>query len=286
MEKSVLKTLIYADIFYYPMKAWEIHKWLIIQSLTLRQVEQTLKKLARKNRVDLKNDLYFLKGRQQIVYKRLNKQKSSNYFLRKAKILTAPLRLISWVKLMGVSGGLAMDNADKDDDIDLFIVVQEGRLWLARFLILIYLDFLGARRRRGDKKNDVSGKFCVNLILEEDNLEQKNKDLFTAHEVLQMKLIWQKENIYQRYLEENEWAFNFLPNWSSREMSEKLKYKKDLTPSSLLVDIVEFFVRKLQLNIMKKPLGLERIERGGLYLHPQDYRLKVLQQYKQRLAKY
>lgn len=208
MERAIIKTLTYADIFDYPLLAYEIHKWLISKKASLRQVEKAL------DRLNIKG-YYFLPGRQNIVRKRYLREKQSKKFLNKAKFASWFLKFIPTLKLIGISGGLALNNADKNDDIDLFLITAKNRLWITRLLVILILDFWGMRRKVKMSKDEASGKLCPNILLEEDQLEQKNKDLFTAHEVLQMKVIWQRGNIYKKYLEDNNWAFKFLPNWST-----------------------------------------------------------------------
>ncbi len=229
MEKAILKTLIYADIFDYPLKINEIHKWLIGppagragKKVTLRQLEKALKKLY-----EVSRKYYFLPKRGNLVSQRLSRGKQSVIYFRKAKILAQLLKLIPWIKLVGISGGLAMNNAGKKDDIDLFIVTGKNRLWISRLLALGILSLTGQRRKRRDKGKRVAGKLCVNILLEEDRLEQKNKDIFTAHEVLQMRVLWQRDGIYSKYLSDNSWAFKFLPNWIYEDVANKnVSYKK------------------------------------------------------------
>lgn len=215
MEKAILKTLIYADIFNYPLTIYEIHKWLIGRKSNLRQVEKALHELVKNKKCKVKNGYYFLPRREDIVLKRKRKEKQSKVYFRKAKILCQILKIIPFIKLVGVSGGLAMDNAGKKDDIDLFIIAAKNRLWISRLVILGLLSMTGQRRKRTDQGRKIAGKLCVNILLEEDKLEQKNKDLFIAHEVLQMRVLWQRDRIYSKYLSDNEWAFKFLPNWIS-----------------------------------------------------------------------
>lgn len=217
MEKAILKTLIYADIFDYPLKINEIHKWLIKKKALPRQVEKVLGKLYQVSRIKYKGEYYFLKRRNGLVAKRKRKEKQSAIYFRKAKILCQILKIIPWVKLVGISGGLVMENAGKKDDIDLFIVTSKNRLWISRLLILGLLSLTGQRRKREDQGRKIAGKLCVNILLEEDELEQQNKDIYTAHEVLQMKVLWQRDGVYSKYLEDNQWAFKFLPNWITTE---------------------------------------------------------------------
>lgn len=284
MEKAILKALIYADIFDYPLKGYEIHKWLIEKQVTLHQVEKGLMKLLKKRRVSCKKEFYFLRNKKSLVLKRLKKEKQSRKYFIKVKILSKSLQLIPWIKLVGISGGLSLNNASKVDDIDLFIITSKNRLWISRIMAVVILDLLGVRRKVGMSKAQTAGKICLNTILEEEKLEQKIKDVYIAHEVLQMKVLWQRGSIYQKYLEDNAWVFRFLPNWASGQRSE-IKNKQKNSSDLKILDWLEILAKKFQLKIMNKPKGQERIEDGGLYFHPFDYRLLVLKKYKFRTKK-
>lgn len=298
MEKAILKTLAYADIFEYPLKLPEIHKWLIGKKVTFRQVEKALGKLVQSEKCKAQRDYYFLQ-KKGLVAKRLRRQKQSAIFYKKAKLIAQTLKIIPWIKLVGVSGGLAMNNAFKKDDIDLIVLCAKKRLWLSRFFLLGLLSLAGQRRKRQDKGKKIAGKFCVNILLEEDKLEQKNKDIYVAHEILQMRVLWQRDGIYTKYLADNEWAFKFLPNWIhdargpagsvSRRAPSLTSFaaatRRDPSSPSPLAALLESFAKWLQLKIMQQPQGLERVEEGALYFHPLDYRREVLSDYENRLKK-
>src|SRR3989344_8169404 len=117
--------------------------------------------------------------RQQISINKLSSWKFNLY----VKLLS----LVPPVKLVGLSGSVAMLNADEDHDIDLFIITAKNRLWTGRFIILILAQLLGLRRRREDntgKDEHVAGgnpltdsgvqyknKVCLNLFFDEKNLK-------------------------------------------------------------------------------------------------------------------
>lgn len=325
MEKAILKTLIYADIFDYPLKAWEIHKWLIGKKGTLHQVEKALKRKRLESGIKNQEGYYFLKNRKGLVKKRLDKERSSNKLFKRAVWVGNILRVIPWIKLIGVSGNLAMKNSTRKDDIDFFIITQSKRLWISRLLVLLVLGFLGKRRSREDK--EVGGKVCVNLLLEEDQLIQKKKDLYTAHEVLQMRVLWQRENIYSKFLEENEWVFKFLPNWTSsvrmigdvrglaknawgpvkytndgvarhsharesnslRSNRDSLRVRTSSHSAVILGNLLNFLEvssRFVQLRYMGEVRGKERISESALYFHPLDYRERILKEYNKALEKF
>lgn len=283
MEKAILRTLTYADIFDYPLNIWEIHKWLIGRKLNLRQVEKGLEKLSSNNQCQYKGEYYFLPGRANLVSKRKRREHQSKIYWKKAQLFCQVFRIIPWVKLVGISGGLAMNNANQSADIDLFIITSKNRLWICRLLILVFLGMLSQRRKKDSQSRAIAGKFCVNILLEEDRLQQLNQDLFIAHELLQMKVLWEKEGIYAKYLADNEWVFKLLPNWVGNIVVKR--NNKRLTSSlkwDLLIDKLENLARRLQLWYMKSPQGMERIAPGAVYFHPKDYRLKVLSEFKKR----
>lgn len=282
MEKAVLKTIIYSDIFDYPLKINEIHKWLVGKKVTLRQVEKMLIRLNKESGIKNYGQYYFLRKRDRLAAKRRHREKQSKTYFRKAKILSQVLKLIPWIKLVGVSGGLAMGNADWKDDIDLFIVTSKNRLWISRLLTLGLLSLTGQRRKKVDSGKRIAGKLCVNILLEEDKLEQKNKDIFVAHEVLQMRPLWYRAGIYSKFLEDNSWAFKFLPNWITESVTSS-KYL--VSRENIFFNVFEKYAKWLQLRIMQKPQGMERIEEGAVYFHPGDCRLKVLSEYKAKIKK-
>src|SRR3989339_985416 len=151
MEKTVIKTLIYAEIFNYPLKINEIHKWLIGRKATLRQVEKALEKLKKDKK---SGEYYFLKANGSRIRQRKISELCSDRYLRKARLIAQLLKIIPWIKLAGISGGLAVNNADKSDDIDFFIITAKKRIYLCRILILGLLSLLGQRRKRAGKAGE------------------------------------------------------------------------------------------------------------------------------------
>ena len=153
MEKAILKTLVYGDLFDFPMKAWEIHKWLVNKKGGLREVERSLNKLRQKAKVKSQKEYYFLADRKGLVNQRIKKEEVSKWYLKQAYFVAALFRIIPWVKLVGVSGSVAMENAKKVDDIDFFIITQKNRLWISRILLLLILELSDKRRKRERSKN-------------------------------------------------------------------------------------------------------------------------------------
>lgn len=292
MEKAVLRTLIYADIFDYPMKVWEIQKWIIGRKATFKQVEKTLEKMYQVSRIKYYGDYYFLKGRRGLVKERVARQKISERLLKQARLISQIFKIIPWIKLVGVSGSLAMENADKNSDIDLFIITEKNKLWICRLGLLGILELLGKRRKRGENEKQASGKICINLLLEEDSLAQKDKNIYLAHEVLQMRVLWQRGGVYSKFLEENEWVFKYLPNWTSsvgiKYQVLSIKGSKKFSHNTYYIlhntlGWMERIAKWLQLRYMGAPKGKEQIKDGALYFHPEDIGPKVSEEYNRKL---
>jgi hypothetical protein len=111
------------------------------------------------------------------------------------------LKVFNWVRFVGVSGSVAAGFAKENDDIDIFVVVRNGTMWIYRAIIVFKNIF--HNRIRAKRHKDVRDKLCVNLICEEDGLEFPN-DIFNMHELLFLIPIYNKK--YKRYvLSMNPW---------------------------------------------------------------------------------
>jgi len=211
LKKAVLSTLAYADIFDYPLKKEEI--WRFLLSDIRYQILDVSKGLKELPEVSQKNNFYFLKEREHLVLLRKKRERWSRKKLKIAKQVARCLKLIPTIKMVAVTGALAMENSNENDDIDLLIITSKSRLWLTRFLTVILLELVANRRHPADK--EVKDKICLNMFLDEGHLEvpKKEQDLFSAHEVCQLKVLWDKNVIYQKFLKANLWSKKYLANW-------------------------------------------------------------------------
>ena len=211
LKKAVLSTLAYADIFDYPLKKEEI--WRFLLSDIRYQILDVSKGLKELPEVSQKNNFYFLKEREHLVLLRKKRERWSKEKLKIAQKVANWLKIIPTIKMVAVTGALAMENSNENDDIDLLIITSKSRLWLTRFLTVILLELVANRRHPADK--EVKDKICLNMFLDEGHLEvpKKEQDLFSAHEVCQLKVLWDKNGIYQKFLKANLWSKKFLPNW-------------------------------------------------------------------------
>lgn len=214
MKKEILRTLAYGDIFDYPLLPREIW-WSLIGSkkTSYRAVVKQLSWLVEAKFLGKEGDFYFLLKRRKTVNIRRRREYWSQKKLKIARRLAEWLRLIPTIKMVAITGALAMRNSDKSDDIDLLIVTAKNRLWLTRLFTTTLTELVACRRRPKDV--DVRDKICLNMFLDKENLAvpPNERNLFTAHEVCQLKPLWEKDGVYNKFIKKNKWVKKFLPNW-------------------------------------------------------------------------
>jgi len=284
LDQAIIKTLAYADIFDYPLKKEEIWLFLIGKKTSKDELAKELERLTSVGQIGQKIGYYFLPKREKIVQIRKRRQ---IYSFEKAKIAQKVARIIIFlpgVKLVGLTGALAMTNNDKDDDIDFLIITSAGFLWTTRLLTVLITTLLG--KRRTPRTRVVTDKICLNLFVDEDHLQFGPPDLYLAHEVLQMKPIYEKDHTYQKYLAANHWTEKFLPNWTKQVLSAKYQISKRHESRHYfwpLQIIFEQLFRRLQLTYMARRRTSELISNTQLRFHPQDAKKIVSQKYQQKL---
>lgn len=212
MEKAILRTLCYHDIFDYPLTLKEIHSFLIGKKASFEKLKSAIN---HQPSIISCGGFYFLKCRQEIVKLRKKREKYSREKLLLAKKVARFLRWVPTIKMVAVTGALAVNNAKEDDDIDFLIITSKNRLWLTRIQAVLLIELLASRPQL--EKGRLKDTICLNIFLDENHLRmpKEKQNLFVAHEIVQMKPLWQKDAVYQKFLKENQWVKKFLPNWKN-----------------------------------------------------------------------
>lgn len=288
-KESILKTLLYSDIFDYPLSKEEIWKFLISKNKEDKQ--NFLKYLNLKNNIfEYKDNFYFIKGRVEIIKKRRERERYSLEKIKFAKKIIQKISFIPTIYFIGISGALAMKNSDKGDDIDLFVITARNSVWTTRLIIVIMLIFLKAYRKRSGE--NVSNKICLNMLVDDLVIffPKDRHDLYTAHEIAQILPIFNKNKTYERFINSNIWIKDFLPNAFSQKPAipfvSKISVTNKIINYLLRISVIEFLTRTIQFWYMKKHVTKETISNNFLAFHPFDYKEHVLNNYKKKIVKY
>lgn len=270
---SILLTLAYSDIFEYPLREEELYKFQIPNSKFQIPNAKSLEHWK------FKNGYYYFKGREEIINKRIKREHSSKKKIIFAQKIVSILKCIPTIQLIGLSGSLAMLNADEADDIDLFIIAKYKTLWISRLAVLSVLQMFDVRRTRNTKKTQDA--ICTNMFVDESilTLPKRMQNLYTAHEVVQMKPVFVKNDFDRKFLEANEWIREYLPNAFIEESKEPEEPKGE----NFALNILEKIAKKVQLWYMKKHRTTETITDTLLAFHPQDQSKYVLGEFEKRI---
>jgi hypothetical protein len=122
--------------------------------------------------------------------------------MRRAFFYGRLIARLPFVRMVTVTGSLAVDNAEDGDDIDYLIATASGRVWLARALTMGVVRLASLRGLT----------LCPNYLLAETALELPERDAYTARELLQMRPV-AGYAVYSRMLAANAWCAELLPNW-------------------------------------------------------------------------
>jgi hypothetical protein len=114
------------------------------------------------------------------------------------------------------------------------------------------------------------------------------QDLFTAHEIVQLLPVFERDAIYEKFIHTNQWLRKFLPNFQIKIKPVFRKRQNYFGRAFIFLCqgiFLEKILKKLQLVYMEKAITKERLEDGFIGLHPFDYKSYILKKYKQKLGK-
>lgn len=220
LSRSIIKTLLYYDIFQYPLTAEEVFQNLQTNSVTPADVASELSRMAKDQLIFKFDQFYSVTGDETLEARR----KKGNELARKTMTKAFQrARLISWfpfVRSVMVSGSLSKGYMDEHSDIDFFVVTANNRLWISRAMLGLFRRVFLLNSKKF---------FCTNYFIDEEHLVIEEQNLFTATE---LSTLIPLEGIpyYTRMLQVNGWVKAFLPNFRERSVlpghSENLPWAK------------------------------------------------------------
>jgi predicted nucleotidyltransferase len=287
VQYRILAAIVYADIFDYPLTAHELIQWIPSgKSLSPRLIEEYIRLLIKKHRIGYTPPFIYLLGRKKTIQFRIERLAESlgkwKQIWRTAKIL----QYIPTISLVGVTGSLAVNNADKEDDIDLLIIAKHNTLWITRFLATVIVEIFAKRRHPADI--EVKNAVCLNMFFTDRSLQIPNKEhgWYTAHEVLQMVPVWERNHMYTKYLQANRWVgtwFKFayevqklkqIPKYSTRNKHIKWYH------------LLNRPMKYVQLWYMRRRRTTETVSDTILRFHPNDARIWIRKSFLTKLRQY
>jgi hypothetical protein len=125
LRVHVLKTLLYYDLFRYPLKCSEVFNFLGTNSITEADVLQTLEDLVKDVVVFRFNDLYSIQSNESNIQRRLAGNKEAEKCLGIANEKATLISKFPFVRAVLASGSLSKGYMDEKSDIDFFIITAQ-----------------------------------------------------------------------------------------------------------------------------------------------------------------
>ena len=242
LETAILRAVLYSDLFDQPLRPDEVHRFLpVAAELPAVRAALAAGRVAG-GAVEVTDGFAHLAGRAALAAIRRRRTALAEERWRRARRYGRLIGALPFVRLVAVTGALAVDNVEAEDDVDLLVATAPGRLWLARALVLAVV--LVARRR--------GLELCPNYFLATSALAQPERGIYAAREIVQMVPLYGRA-AYHDFRAANVWVLAALPNARLRDPGPRLD---DLGPLGRWKELAE--------GALAGPLGelLERVERS------------------------
>lgn len=295
LKKAIVKTLVYFDLFYYPLTAYETWQYLSKKTDFLT-CKKTLDSLVHENKISEKESFYFLKNREELIDYRSKRYHFANRKIKIARKTIKLFKFIPWVKFVALSNLIGRHNMRDASDIDLFIVTSKNRLWLTRFFCAGLMKLLNRRPNKKTKRDKICLSFYVDsdhLNLEDLTLKDEN-DFYFYYWLAGLYPLYDKSYYHFFLISNNQWLKKYLPNmdlflinsvYSPKEINDKRK--------NIIFNFFERIIGNFQKKIMPRNLKEQAninskvvIKEGILKLYLVDRREEFQIRYLKHLNKY
>jgi predicted nucleotidyltransferase len=291
LKRNILATLAYFDLFSYPLTLDEVYLFLpgkysqedfgyVLRSLVIDRRIYNFDKYY-----TLRNDPFLAERREK------GNAKAKDMMVTAKKVCDLMIRF-PYVRGIAISGSLSKNFADEDSDIDLFIITQKNRLWVARSIMHLFkkLTFLVKKEHY----------FCMNYYIDEQDLEIHEKNVYTATEVATL-IPLNGDTIFEQFFAANGWTREYLPNKYMRISTAKplkmsrLKRFTEYLFNSRLGNVLDNLLMRVTVSRWNKKMLAQKRNNHGFIMgmdagkhytkpDPVNFQNKLMARYRDRVA--
>ena len=222
LRNSILATIVYYDIFNYPLTLVEIYKYMInparivkieggISEVSINSIVEELDKLEISGIIGTKNGFYFLNGRDDIYNLRMQRHKIADQKWKKFLKFVKYLALAPYLRGVFASGSMAINNTGEESDFDILVVAKSGHLYTCRFFLWVISSLAGARRKKHQKI--APDKLCFNHYIADDSLYIPHESIFNAQTYASLKPAMIAPGLIDNFYHANLWLNNYVYNF-------------------------------------------------------------------------
>lgn len=220
LHRSLLATLAYFDQFDYPLTLLELRRLrLAAEGLPTNVALSDVLAAVSRGGITTQDGLYFLEGRSATVARRKRGYRLAEPKYRKAMRAIRWMRLLPTVRMVAVCNSLALSAAEKESDIDLFMVVRPGFLWITRLLTVGLLALTG-QRPDGDDHADT---ICLSFFVSERALDLRRfalpgGDTYLAYWTASLVPLYDPDDLMTSLHGQNAWLHEALPGTKEKRL--------------------------------------------------------------------
>lgn len=294
LAHELLKTLLYFDIFHYPLKARELRKFCGINTAP-EEVESELGFFEKLGYLQCKDGFYTSSQEDisMLIDRRIKGNIQATEMLKKAAKYSILISYFPFVRGICLSGSLSKGYADKDSDVDYFIITEPGRLWLCRMMLAVFKRLFLFNSHK---------YFCVNYFIDSQSLEIPDKNIYTATELTTLVATY-NTNMHRKLIQANAWIKSYFPNTLLEYISTE-----DIPANNAWVkrfiekwfpgkwgDILDDLCYKITLKKWRKKFNTFSKEEFELNLrskknvskhHPRGFQTKILNAYQNHIKEF
>ena len=292
MDKVIISTLLYFDMFKYPLTEEEI--FLFNKRPTDKvTISESLKVLLSLGIVHQLGEFYALRKDWSIVENRLDANRRAEKKMKTARNFCKIIASFPFVQAVMLSGSISKGVMYSDSDIDYFIIAKKNRLWITKLLLTLFKKIF----LLNSYKN-----FCINYFITENALEIEEKNYFTATEIVTLIPVYGYD-LYLDFIKENDWVKSYYANYPLRTNRFVVSKKRGAfkTLLRLLFDnrwgdfIDNWFMNFTWNRYLKKyknSYGEEAVRiafksnPNTSKVHPSHYQRKFLEKYQEKVRKF
>lgn len=253
LEEAIKKTIEYAERFNCKLSIKEIKERLVSDTIySDKEIDKMIKTLRPRN-----------SGATSLDREAYAKEK-----VKKAKALAKLIEnKFKDILFLGITGSVAALHPKKNDDIDLLIITKSNKLWITRLKLRLFINLNKIPHRKFGKKEKMD-EFCFNLWLDLSalKLSKEKQNLKNATDLILLKSLINKENTYEKFIKENEWAKKFVATGYASKISD-IKCQMSDDKFKTLDKIINWLIFWPQYWYMKKRIKNEKIGLHEAFFH-------------------
>ncbi|QHT69630.1 hypothetical protein GXP67_24770 [Rhodocytophaga rosea] len=284
--KAIIKTLLYYDVFQYPLQEHEIYTHMPVSSKI--SIEEDLAYLVRCQLIGEQEGFYCIGDGKEKVSRRRKGNLEAEKYLHIASKHARWLSELPFVDCICISGSLSKNYMDEKSDIDYFIIADTNRLWIFRAILSLICKILWVLRSQK--------YFCPNYIITPYTLEIKDKNIYTAIEIATLVPLYNATG-YADFIQANLWIKEYLPNLTPGYISGQIQLLRKKKPGAawvqeLLTTVDEnlyWLYKKHYQRKFEGPKGLNiafselNFNKHIYKMHLAGHRNKILDRYEESL---